>query len=98
MELEVDPRVRALDGYEEAAGTSRPVPVDHEGADDLAHRDGGDGEVVTAQPEHRVADALREDDGDHHARQHPAPRREVQVLQEERRGVGARAEEDGVAE
>jgi hypothetical protein len=98
VELEAPERVRPHDGHEEAARPSDPVPADHERLHDLAYRDRGDGEVVSAQPEHRVADDLRQQDGEERAREHARPRCQAEARDEHRRGVGAGAEEDGMAE
>ena len=72
VELEVEQAVGALDRHEEAAGAADAVPVEDDGLHDLAEPDGGDGEVVPAEPEDRVADRLRDEHGQPGAGQHRA--------------------------
>ena len=65
------------------AGAADRVPVDDEGLHDLAHRDGGDGEVVTAKTEDREPDDLRDDRGEDRARDHACPRRQPDGLEQQ---------------
>src|SRR5207253_4958839 len=88
----------ALDGQEEADGAAGEFAVGHGDPGDLADGDGGDREVVTREAEARVADGEREGGGERGTGEQAYPGRHSGVLEEQRRGVGARAEEGGLPE
>ena len=98
MELEVHEAVGPLDRDVEAARGTDELPVHGQDVHDLAHGDGRDGEVVTAEPEDGRADELREGHRDQRADHHGEPRRGDVFGDEDPGGVGAGAEEDRVAE
>ena len=90
---------RGANGHPERA--ARPVALgDDEEADYLAHREGDQPEVVADHLEARAG--VGDDEGEHrgepHCHHRPDPRREAVEVPQQRRGVGAEAEEGPVAE
>jgi hypothetical protein len=85
-------------GDGQADGGAGELPVGEERLDDLGHRDGRHREVVALQAEAGPADQQAQARRDPRADAGAEPRVDAEVQQQRGRGVGAQAEERGVAE
>ena len=94
-ELELQPAIAAHRDID-AQRRPRPVPVVEQQQPDLGDDDGGDHEVMAAQPEAGIAEPHGDDAGDDTAAEHAEPRQHAELGEQQRGGIGADAEIEGV--
>src|SRR6185312_13989025 len=80
----------------EADGGAEQVGIADDDADELGDRDRRHAEIMALQPEGRRADHQREHEAHGDAERHADERRQLPLLKDEQRQIGAGAEEHGV--
>ena len=89
---------RARNAADAVGAAGQALPVDDDEADDLAERQGDDGEIVAAQPQHRKAQQHAPERGEDAGQRQADPERQTKIGRQQRVGIGADRVERDVAE